>query len=158
VQGLISISVQNHVLVLFDNDAEGVANYERCKRLKVLPNMRILKLPDLLAFKTFGTIGPNGEHEADINGQGAAIECYLDLDARARVRWTTYNAIAGAYQGELEGKTRYMRSFLRHRGRRTSYDYSRLEAVLDAVIESAIAIREPEVAKQWIRALEDNAR
>ncbi|RWM06388.1 HEPN/Toprim-associated domain-containing protein [Mesorhizobium sp.] len=97
VQGLISISVQNNVLVLFDNDAEGVANYERCRGLKVLPNMRILKLPDLPAFRSFQTIGPNGELKADINGRGAAIECYLNLDTKARVRWTSYNSKADTY-------------------------------------------------------------
>lgn len=51
VQGLISISVQNNVLVLFDNDTDGVWNYNRARELKVLPNMRILKLPDI-SFQT----------------------------------------------------------------------------------------------------------
>ncbi|ESY49007.1 MULTISPECIES: HEPN/Toprim-associated domain-containing protein [unclassified Mesorhizobium] len=149
VQGLISISVQNQVLVLFDNDAEGVANYERCRGLKVLPNMRILKLPDLPAFRRFKAIGPGGEYEADINGRGAAIECYLDLDDEARVRWTSYSSKQDTYQGELEGKTRYMRDFLGQRSRQSSYDYSKIEAVLDAITDSAIAMREPKVAKEW---------
>jgi hypothetical protein len=47
VQGLISIAVQNKILVLFDNDAEGLANYQRCAALNVPANMRILSLPDL---------------------------------------------------------------------------------------------------------------
>jgi hypothetical protein len=157
VQGLISISVQNNVLVLFDNDAEGVANYERCRELRVLPNMRILKLPDLPDFNAFLTIGPNGEHKADINGRGAAIECYLDLGARARVRWTSYNIKTNAYQGELEGKTRYMRDFLKQRTRESLYDYSRLDALLGVVINTAIAMREINVAKEWARWLEVRA-
>ncbi|MER8394125.1 HEPN/Toprim-associated domain-containing protein [Mesorhizobium sp. M1340] len=151
VQGLIGISVQNKVLVLFDNDAEGVANYQRCRELKALPNMRILKLPNLPAFGSFETIGPNGELIADINGRAAAIECYLHLDPGARVRWTSYNAKLEVYQGELEEKTRYMRDFLGQRVRQSSYDYSRIEAVLDTITESAVAMREPEVAKNWAR-------
>jgi hypothetical protein len=155
VQGLISISVQNKVLVLFDNDAEGVANYRRCKELTVPPNMSILKLPDLASFTSFETIGPSGRHKADINGRGAAIECYLDLDVGARVRWTGYNAKADTYQGELESKTRYMREFLDQRARTSPYDYSRLEAVLDTITHSAIAMREIEVAKEWENAVAD---
>lgn len=151
VQGLISIAVQNNVLVLFDNDQEGVANYHRCIELNVLPNMRILKLPDLHAFKSFATVGPNGKHKADINGCGAAIECYLDLDACARVRWTSYSARENTYQGELENKTHYMRDFLGQKARKVSYDYSRLEAVLDVITESAIEIREPVIEKEWER-------
>lgn len=152
VQGLISISVQNQVLVLFDNDAEGVANYERCRDLNVLSNMTVLKLPDRPEFRSFQTIGPTGEHSADINGGAATIECYLDLDASARVRWTSYNDKASAYQGQLEGKTRYMREFLRQRARKSSYDYSRLGAVLNMIIESSAAMCETKVEKGWERS------
>jgi len=35
IQGLISIAVQNSVIVLFDNDTEGRFNFERCKQLNV---------------------------------------------------------------------------------------------------------------------------
>lgn len=157
VQGLISISVQNKVLVLFDNDSEGVANYRRCKDLNVPANMAILKLPDLASFASFETIGPNGQHKAEINGRGAAIECYLDLNAGARVRWTAYNAKTDTYQGELEDKTRYMKVFLNQRTRIPSYDYSRLEAVLETIILSATAMREIDVAKEWERANADGS-
>ena len=46
VQRLISIAVQNKILVLFDNYAEGIANYRRCAALNVPGSMRILSLPD----------------------------------------------------------------------------------------------------------------
>jgi hypothetical protein len=149
VQGLISISVQNRVLVLFDNDAEGVANYRKCRELNVPANMSILKLPNIAPFASFDTIGPSGPHQADINERGAAIECYLDLGLGARVRWTGYNAKTNTYQGELESKARYMREFLDQRSRAPSYDYSRLDTVLDTITRSAIAMREIEIAKGW---------
>ncbi|WP_020695467.1 HEPN/Toprim-associated domain-containing protein [Reyranella massiliensis] len=149
VQGLISISVQNKVLVVFDNDAEGIANYKRCRELNVPSNMSILKLPDLPSFSTFETIGPAGVHKANINGRGAAIECYLDLDANARVRWTGYNAKTETYHGELERKTRYMKEFLEQRIRASAYNYAGLEAILETITNSATCMREMEVAKNW---------
>jgi hypothetical protein len=155
VQGLISIAVQNKILVLFDNDAEGLANQRRCAALNVPANMRILGLPDLSAFTTFPTIGPDGERLSDINGRAAAIECYLDLDDKARVRWTAFNQTIGAYQGELEGKTAYMRAFLAHRHLKSGYDYSRLEQVFDVLISGAVSISESEVSREWRRAFED---
>ncbi len=155
VQGLISIAVQNKILVLFDNDAEGLSNYRRCKALNVPANMCILSLPDLPLFKAFPTVGPDGESVSDINGRAAAIECYLDLDEAARARWTTYNHAMGSYQGELDGKTRYMRAFLDQRQRQRGYDYSRLEQVLDVLVAGAVSISEPEVSREWQRAIED---
>jgi hypothetical protein len=155
VQGLISIAVQNKILVLFDNDAEGVTNYRRCAALNVPANMRILSLPNLPAFNAFPTVGPDGERSSDINGRAAAIECYLDLDGGAKVRWTGYNQSIGAYQGELDGKTRYMRTFLQQRQRDSNYDYSRLGQVLDTLVAGAQSISEPEVSQEWRRAIED---
>jgi len=142
LQGLISISLQNNVVVIYDNDAEGVANYERSRTLNVPANMVILKLPDSPDFAEFGTIGPNGRHKADINGRAAAIECYLDLGAQPLVRWTSFNTRTDTYQGELVHKTSYMRSFLDQRERVEGYDYSRIEAVLNMIITSCIRMRE----------------
>lgn len=142
VQGLVGISVQNKVVVVFDNDAAGGAVCQRCSHLSVLPNMRIVKLPDMPGFRGFPTVGPQGEHSADINGRAAAIECYLDIGSNARVRWTSYDASTGLYQGALEGKERYARAFLTQRNRTTGYDYSKIDAVLACIVESAIAIAE----------------
>ena len=142
LQGLISISIQNNVVVIYDNDAEGSANYERSYALNVPNNMLILKLPDSPDFAEFDTIGPNGRHKADINGCAAAIECYLDLGAQPLIRWTSFNSRANTYQGELVNKTAYMRSFLDQRERVERYDYSRIKAVLDIIITNCIQMRE----------------
>jgi hypothetical protein len=47
VQGLISISVQNHVLVLYDNDAEGLVSFQRTHELNLPDNMQVMRLPDI---------------------------------------------------------------------------------------------------------------
>jgi hypothetical protein len=143
IQGLISIRVLNSVIVIYDNDAEGRANYDRTRELNVPDNMAILKLPDRPEFQRFKTQGPEGDGEADINGRAAAIECFLDLPADARVRWSSHIAKVDAYQGELVDKERFARGFIKQPHRIEGYDYSKLEALLDHIVSTAIAMREP---------------
>jgi len=142
VKGLISIKVQNNVLVLFDNDAEGVASYNKCKAMNVPHNMKILKLPDMPDFERFRTIGPTGEHIANINGCGAAIECYLDLKADSIVRWNNYNHVLKTYHGELIEKDKYKKEFLSQRTLLDNYDYSKLLGVIDMMVYNCSQLKE----------------
>jgi hypothetical protein len=153
VTGLISISVQNDVLVLLDNDAAGLETYQRFDQRNVPCNIRILKLPDLDDFKEFPTIGPTGQIHANINGRAAAIECYLDLDEDAVVRWTNYNRNLNVYHGELDNKEKYMKYFFDAEANDENYNYRRIDRVLDRLIENAIAIREAELEKRWTRTI-----
>ncbi len=148
IQGLVSISIQNNVVVVYDNDAEGLANYVRNRSLNVPSNMLILKLPDDPDFTQFNTLGPNGHHPADINGRAAAIECYLDLGDNPLVRWTSFNTKAGAYQGELIDKTEYMRSFLDQRELLPGYAYNRIQRVLDMIVAACMTMREAQMNKK----------
>src|SRR5437879_595498 len=75
-------------------------------------NMKILKLPDLEEFRSFQTVGPSGQRRLDINGQAAALECYLQLDDNACIRWSSYNANLNTYQGALINKEHYKNGFL----------------------------------------------
>lgn len=147
LQGLISISIQNNVIVIYDNDAEGVFNFERSRALNVLENMLILKLPDRPEFASLETIGPHGKIRADINGCAAAIECYLDLGSAPLVRWTSFNSRLDRYQGELIDKERFAREFLEQRQRILGYDYSRLEAMLDMIVDACVTMREAVLIK-----------
>ena len=155
VQGLISIHVLNNVLIVYDNDTEGRTNLERTIALNLPANMKALKLPDLKALERFRTVGPSGEHKANINGRAAAIECYLDLPDDAYVRWTAYNAKADAYQGELAHKETYARAFLRHRKRHSGYRYENIEEVLDLIITAATRMREIATAETYAELYED---
>lgn len=147
VQGLISISIQNNVVVLFDNDSEGIAGYEYCKKLNIPENMRIITLPDLECFKEFKTIGPAGTHLADINRAGAAIECYLDIGGNACVRWKSYSDEAMRCQGALIDKDSYKKTFLSQKQKRDGYNYVKIEIVLQHIINTCIEIRELQVGK-----------
>lgn len=141
-EGLAKIDVHNQVVFVFDNDAEGVEAAGRVRRLKLPPNMGVLVLPDLLAFQQFPTQGPNGVNSSDINGRAAAIECYLDLRLAnrppAQALWTSFKKDPDIYQGSLKHKGTYMDDFLRQTSqslRDGGYDTSKIEHVLDALIE-----------------------
>ena len=143
-KGLVSIDVQNQVIFLLDNDAEGVETLRKMHRLAMPINMRAMLLPDIDELKNFPARGPEGVSISDINGRAAAIECYLDLrlDARppAQVVWSNYKKDVDAWQGALEYKTSYMEPFLKLKPetfRESGYDMSKIETMLQALISEA---------------------
>ena len=119
-EGLLRIDIQNQVLFLLDNDAEGVDAYRKLQHLNLSSNMRSMLLPDMEEFRNFLARGPEGVSACDINGRAAAIECYLDLNlsgyAPAQVLWSNYKKEIDAWQGALEHKESYMRHFLEQTG------------------------------------------
>jgi len=114
-EGLLRIDIQNKMLFVLDNDAEGVDAYRKLAALNLPANMRSMLLPDLDAFASFPARGPDGASLADINGRAAAIECYLDLDlpayGSAQVLWSNYKKDVDAWHGALEFKESYQRHF-----------------------------------------------
>lgn len=146
-EGLAAIDVHNQVVFIFDNDAEGWSAYEKVKGLRLPRNMQTMVLPDMEEFRQFRCVGPHGEIEGDINRRGAGIECYLDLRLKhrppAQIRWTNYREKQGIYQGSLEHKESYMRSFLRQKPKAiasATYDVSKLRVVLRTLFQECISI------------------
>ncbi len=146
-EGLAKIDIQNQVLFLFDNDAEGLDAYQRMSKLILPLNMRGAMLPDVETFRRFPAQGPDGTQLVDINGRAAAIECYLDLELEsyppAKVRWTNYKKDLGVYQGALDYKESYTKAFLDQTPESIntgSYDVSKLQAVLSLMIAECTAI------------------
>ncbi len=139
-EGLAKIDVQNKIIFLFDNDAEGVEALELVRRFKLPSNMSTLVLPDLEEFHQFPAQGPDGIKNTNINGRAAAIECYLDLNLPqyepARVVWTNYKKERGVYQGALEYKESYAKKFFDQTGEtiQGGYNVSKIERVLDALM------------------------
>jgi hypothetical protein len=153
-EGLAKIDVHNQALFVFDNDAEGVEAYGRVAALALPPNMRAMLLPDVEAFRAFPTHGPEGDSVADINGRGAAIECYLDHRLKGfappRVIWTNYKEGLGAYHGALEHKESYGRAFIKLKPKALAgYDTSKLEDVLDALIATCVAMASRDLALRY---------
>lgn len=146
-EGLSKIDVHNQLVLVYDNDAEGLATFERTKKLTLPKNMRVAVLPDLLDFKSFPTVGPDGLKEMDINGRAAAIECYLDLQGpktpQPIVRWSNYNTDIGEYQGALEQKGKFMKSFLKLRPdtfESSGYNTEKIGKVLDMLYAECCSI------------------
>jgi hypothetical protein len=143
-EGLLRIDIQNQVLFLFDNDAEGVDAYRKLQALKMPGNMRSMLLPDIDELRSFMALGPEGLNTCDINGRAAAIECYLDLSLNgyppARVIWSNYKKDVDAWHGALEHKESYMRHFMKQDAvslTMGTYDTSKLVRLLDAMITEA---------------------
>ncbi len=151
-EGLAKIDVQNQVVFVFDNDAEGLDAHQRLSTITLPPNMRRIMLPELDTFRAFPAEGPEGLHSSDINYRAAAIECYLDLEVGchppAKVLWTNYKKGLGIYQGALEFKESYIKEFLKQTPetmRDGSYDVRKIEAILDLLIAECTAM----VVDQW---------
>ena len=105
------------LVAIFDNDTAGRQAHCQAQGLALPDNMILLRLPDTDLAKKYPSIGPQGLHAVNVNGQAASIELYLGRKALSvngnlrRVRWTGYNKSADAYQGEVEDKDEVKRLF-----------------------------------------------
>lgn len=149
-QGLASIGILNNTIIVYDNDLEGVLQLKRTNHLSLPQNVRAISLPDLEALSSVAASGPGGIALADINGTAASIECYLDLNRpglpEPLVRWAAYSREADQYQGALERKGRYMKEFLGLRSADPTYDSTKIEAVIDALVAKCVSIAEAKLA------------
>lgn len=143
-EGLIRIDVQNKVLFLLDNDAEGRVAFDRLKSLDLPVNMRAAVLPDIEELRKFPARGPEGIAICDINGRAAAMECYLDLNLPGRpaanILWSNYKKEIDTWHGSLEHKETYMRWFLDQTPESivaSRYDMSKLSKVVDLLLAEA---------------------
>ncbi|WP_092734552.1 HEPN/Toprim-associated domain-containing protein [Agrobacterium fabrum] len=139
MKGLNSIGVAGGILAIFDNDTAGVGSL---RELSKIPGIKAVKLPDLAEFRAFPTVGPGGEQCADINGRAAAIECYLKLPDDSRVRWSSFDARAGEYQGAID-QTSAEKSAQRDAFLKTTasdaYPFEKIKKVLDVIVEACVA-------------------
>ncbi|WP_338666236.1 HEPN/Toprim-associated domain-containing protein (plasmid) [Pararoseomonas sp. SCSIO 73927] len=140
-KGLVAIRVQNKIVVVLDNDTAGQAAMQKLQRLRMPPNIRLVRLPDLESFRAFQTIGPSGRIEDDVNGRAVSIECFLDLafgpkEERA-VRWTSFNHEVGTYQGELLAKEEYTKRFFEELNN-GSYDLSKLHLLWSHILRACV--------------------
>lgn len=154
-EGLVRIDVQNKVLFVLDNDAEGLEAYRRLIELNMPTNMRAMVLPELECFKQFPARGPEGVKLSDINRCAAGIECYLDLNLpnypAAQVLWTNYKAGLDTWHGALEHKDSYAQHFYKQGNGELiaeSYDTTKLRAILCALLREAASLSD---IPKWLR-------
>lgn len=142
-QGLSSIHIQNKVVILYDNDAEGCFNYKRTAALDRPPHLGVIKLPTLAEFNDYPTLGPDGSGSSDINGRAVSIELFLKAaseETEVPVRWASFHEGAGVYQGAIRGKSDRLRRFM-HPSSQVA-DFPRIAALLDAVLSESTRVSE----------------
>ncbi|WP_267965808.1 HEPN/Toprim-associated domain-containing protein [Methylobacterium oryzae] len=146
-EGLVRIDIQNRIIFVFDNDAEGLFAYSKVLTLQKPANMRAMMLPSIDSFKAFAARGPEGVRLSDINERAAAIECYLDLRIPGRpcaeVVWSNYKKEVDRWHGALEHKETYMRRFLDQSIESVldgSYDTGKIRKIIEKLIEESIAM------------------
>ena len=137
-KGLAAISVQNKIVIILDNDTAGQEALQRLQSLKLPRNMRVLVLPHLDVFSSFPTVGPSGHSTEDVNGRAVAIECFLDFafgrpSEAPAIRWTSFNAALGTYQGELVEKEAYTKGFFENVAK-GGYDLSKLHLLWERIL------------------------
>lgn len=142
--GLIKINVFNKIMILFDNDTEGLYQYNKLKNLSLPNNVIIKTLPDLDDMNNIKTIGTSGEEWQNINGKACSIECFLDLHYEIQdqpaIRWTNYNEHLKQYQGSLIKKKKYVENFENaHKNNfsnrnKSKYNTKKIEYLLDYII------------------------
>jgi len=110
-RGMAAAGVMNRVVAVLDNDAAGRAAEQQLRRSALPRHMTVVRLPDVELARSYPTLGPQGDHSADINGHAVTIEFMFGpapLTSRsgmlAPVRWGGYNASVQAYQGGIEEK------------------------------------------------------
>ena len=140
--------VPANIVAVFDNDAAGIAAYKQALSLNLPDNMTSIHLPHIELARSYPTIGPQGSHNADINGRACGIELYLGKAALSSngtllpVRWTGYNQRADTYQGEVDEKEAVQEAFLTAMRKGTDdieTDYPEMQLVWQTILE-AIAL------------------
>ena len=107
------------LVAVFDNDTAGLEALRQARSDGLPARFALVRLPDIALARGYPTLGPTGEHVADVNGRAASIELYLGREALSEgeelrpVRWKGVVKGEDTYQGEVEGKARIQEKFER---------------------------------------------
>jgi hypothetical protein len=143
--------VPANIVAVFDNDTAGLSAYKEATSLNLPQNMTCVHLPDIELGRCYPTIGPQGTHEANINGRACGIELYLgrialSLNGSLRpVRWTGYDKRAGSYQGEVDEKEKVQDAFMKSMKDgpgNLDKEYPEMQLLWKTIILSAIRVAE----------------
>lgn len=147
IKALISIKIQSKVIAIFDNDT---AAHEALITLKGKPipeNIKLCLLPGFDELRSYPTIGPQGQHNSDINGRAASIEMYLGHDCLTDengqmipVEWSGKSSTISTYQGEIKEKNYIKNKFykkiehcVKNKASISNYDWTGIELILEHI-------------------------
>lgn len=118
LKALAAARMPLRVVALFDNDGAGRLEYERAATLALPSNITVMCLPEIELARSYPTVGPQGRHDADVNGRAAGIELFLGRhNLRGSngdlmpVHWTHHYRASDTYQGELADKVSVQAAF-----------------------------------------------
>ena len=142
--------VPANIVAVFDNDTAGLLALHDATALKLPGNIACIKLPDIELGRSYPTIGPQGAHEAEINGKAAGIELYLGRKSLTNngtlrpVHWSGYDKRAFKYQGELDRKSEVQKEFLSDMqdGSVNCNDYPEMQLVWNRILSAAAKVAE----------------
>lgn len=119
LKAFIGAKIENRIIALYDNDTAGLAEMKFLESIKIPNNIRIMHLPNLDLCKSYPTIGPSKNEDADINGRACSIEHFLGIDILTEngsllpIMWTSYNYKLKNYQGVITKKEDIQKQFER---------------------------------------------
>lgn len=108
------------IVAIFDNDVAGRLEFERISGLTMPSNIRPMRLPEIDLARSYPTVGPQGAHEMNINGDAVGIELFMGkhnlCDENGDlfpIRWTQYYSTSQSYQGEVSEKDTVQTAFFK---------------------------------------------
>ena len=146
IKNLIAINHKAKVIALFDNDGEGVTQYNQLKKINIPKNFVILKYPDIELLKSYPT---NNTFE-NLNGIAGSIEMYLGKDILQENE--EYIAVELANQTIPQGAIKYKDKLQKKYFKKIkkckndisfidSYDWSEMKLLLNTIFDAFKDIR-----------------
>ena len=152
LKSFISAGIINKVVVLFDNDAEGIFCKKELLKLKDIPNNFCIKTyPDINIAKNYPTICPTGIEKLDINGSACSIELYLCTNVLKEgkyytpVEWHSFNekikkyqgSFSNKYKGDIQNKyDKILKECKENREKISNYNFDNMKILLKDIISS----------------------
>jgi hypothetical protein len=107
-KGMAAAGVMNRVVAVFDNDTAGQDAARHLAGSSLPERFSVVTLPDVSFAGTYPTLGPEGQHNGNVNGRAVSIEFMFgdqvlrDEDGSLfAVRWQSFIERASDYQGRL---------------------------------------------------------
>ena len=106
---LAAAQVMNRVIAVLNNDTAGRQGANLLAAAPLPDRMTVVNLPDVEHARDYPTVGPEGLSHSDVNGSAVTIEFMFgpsivkrEGGERAPIRWLSFIAPMGAYQGGLD--------------------------------------------------------
>jgi len=149
IKAFLGAGIQNRIIALFDNDTAARVAMKALANLQLPDNMRVMTYPRYEYLESFPTIGPDGNHNLDVNQLAGSIELYLCRQALeisnevSLVQWKGFDQSLSCYQGEVLNKNKIQEQFFdivkaveNNPDLKEKYDWNGLELIFQDVFKA----------------------